>query len=688
MLSGVAPERYELIRLIGRGAMGDVFCARDTQLQRNVALKVLRVSDLDENDGESPSSSVIRMMREARAAAALQHPNIVTVHDVGQIVSDKGDEVSCFISMELIEGRRLRDYVRKSDVPVEKQLTWLAEIARALAFAHDRGIIHRDIKPENVMIRDDGVVKVLDFGLARRAPEALAQAGIALPSITEKGSVVGTIRYMAPEQMCGEVLDGRADQFSWGVVAYELLAGWPPWPGLADSIQIVAQVLTRDPAPIHSLAPTLPPGLADLVHRAIARSREERYPSMQALLEALDPFVPAPSFLRASPASPQPVAPSVADAASPSSPSAPSARSLTPIPSAPSASSAPPPPPAKARETARIGRRLQIAALAIATMGLAVALVGRGPLVRKADKSLAASGLCAKDGDCGTGRTCKGGRCESPSCHSNAECTKAAGHAAICRSDTGVCAALASEDCHPVAAPGDLENDRTVWFGAMFPLVGEDAQAYGKIEFQAVDLARSDFAHMLRGMRARPGGNGLRPLALVACDDSVDASRAAHHLVDDIGVPAVIGFRTSSEVIELSTSTFIPRGVLTIAAINSSPIISSLPQAADQPRMVFRTMYSSAEAAAPIGLFISEVLEPAIRAVPGALAGGDGLRVALVTQDDPAGFGFADAVFRKLRFNGRSALENESKYREIAVPFDTSDGGDPDVGPVAEKLLS
>jgi branched-chain amino acid transport system substrate-binding protein len=254
--------------------------------------------------------------------------------------------------------------------------------------------------------------------------------------------------------------------------------------------------------------------------------------------------------------------------------------------------------------------------------------------------------------------------------------------------DTGACVALGSDDCHAVAEPSDFEDGRTVWFGAMFPLVGEEAQAFGKREFQAVDLARSDFAHMLRGMHARAGGNGLRPLALVACDDSVDASRAMRHLVDDVGVPAIIGFRTSKEVIDLSTSTLIPRGVLTMAALNTSPLIASLPQTADQPRMVFRTTYSSAEAAAPIGLLISQSFEPEMRGTPGALAGGDGLRVALVTQDDPAGFGFADAVFRKLRFNGRSALENESRYREITYPFDTSDGKEPDLGRVAEKLLS
>jgi branched-chain amino acid transport system substrate-binding protein len=247
---------------------------------------------------------------------------------------------------------------------------------------------------------------------------------------------------------------------------------------------------------------------------------------------------------------------------------------------------------------------------------------------------------------------------------------------------------LGSVDCHVVSEAGDLENDATVWFGAMFPFAGDEAQSFGKREFQAVDLARSDFAEMLRGTNARPDAAGAHPLGIVACDDTVDAARAARHLVDDVGVPAVIGFRTSTEVIDLATSIFVPRGVLTIAALNTSPIIASLPRAPGQPRLVFRTTYSSAQAAAPIGLLVSDVIEPEIRRQPGVLRAGDSLRVALVRQDDAAGIGFADALFRSLRFNGRSALENESSYREIVYAFDASDAGPPDFKQVAERLAA
>ncbi len=283
MDSGDLPPRYVVVRLIGRGGMGRVFCARDTRLERNVALKVLRVTGMDQNGSEfDRAESVMRMMREARAVASLEHANIVTIYDVGELPTGNGEERFCFIAMELIEGRPLRYYVGGKDVTLETRVGWLADVARALAFAHERGIIHRDIKPDNVMIREDGVVKVLDFGLARRATGIVPQPGTpVLATLTEPGSVLGTVLYMAPEQMCGAVLDGRADQFSWGVIAYELLAGKPPWSGAADSIQVVAQILTHEPVPICALEPSVSPALGEVVHRAIARNKEDRFASMR-----------------------------------------------------------------------------------------------------------------------------------------------------------------------------------------------------------------------------------------------------------------------------------------------------------------------------------------------------------------------------------------------------------------------
>jgi serine/threonine protein kinase/ABC-type branched-subunit amino acid transport system substrate-binding protein len=623
------PERYELLHFIGRGAMGSVYCATDTRLHRKVALKLLRVPT-DTDDGSERAASIARMLREARAAAALEHPNIVAIYDVGEVTLD--DKPSCFIAMELVEGTPLRDYIGQLDVPFATRVAWLSDIARALAFAHGRGIIHRDVKPENVMIREDGLVKVLDFGLARRAAEVVSPPDDdAYPNLTMEGELLGTPGYMAPEQMLRAVLDARADQFAWGVVAYELLVGLSPWGGHDSSIQVMAHVLQHEATPMLTLDPTLSPGLAAIVHRAIARDRADRYESMDAVLDALDEAFPASSQSRRA---------------------APPARITKTV---------------AARKTELPHRRPRIVEMSALAVGVgaiaATALTGREP---------------------GPAPTMPDPR----ECRSNAECAAAGGETAICRAATGRCAVLGSEDCHVVAEPGDIRNDRTVWVGAMFPLVGQDAQSFGKREFQAVDLARSEFASMLRGTQASPDAVAAPPLGIVACDDSVDAARAARHLVDDIGVPAVIGFRKSSEVIDLATSTFIPRGVLTVAALNTSPIITSLPRLPGQPRMVFRTTYSSGETARPIGLLLSDVIEPELRARPAVLRRGDDLRVALMREDGAAGLGFADALFGALRFNGRSALENGSAYQEIAYPFDLGDGGEPDLDAVADKLVA
>jgi ABC-type branched-subunit amino acid transport system substrate-binding protein/tRNA A-37 threonylcarbamoyl transferase component Bud32 len=671
-----APERYEILHLIGRGGMGYVFCARDTRLQRNVALKLRRVTSIQQDDDESErTASVTRMIREARAAAALEHPNIVTVYDVGELpIGGEGKEPSFFIAMELIEGKPLREYIGRRDVDVPTRVRWLADVARALAFAHDRGVIHRDIKPDNVMVRNDGVAKVLDFGLARRVAGVAPHAeSAALPTLTEQGSVLGTLLYMAPEQMCGVELDGRADQFSWGVIAYELLAGKLPWPGAPDSIQVVAQVLTHEPVSIFALEPTLDPDLGRIVHRAIARNKEDRFASMDAVLDALEEVFPSQGIARTS----RPQGGPVGQTDPANEGVAPRLRSAR----GPGASTSAPAAPARPG----VGWRGR-AVVVVAALG-AMAVLGGALIGRMRDRPRASPGACTADVDCGAGRTCQVGRCVAArSCRSNVECTRTSREPAVCRQETGTCAVLSSADCHIVAEPGDVENDATVWFGAMFPLLGDEAQAFGKREFQAVDLARYDFARMLRGLNTRSDAKGAHPLAIVACDDSQDASRAARHLVDDVGVPAVIGFRTSSEVIDLATSIFIPRGVLAVAALNTSPIIASLPRAPGQPRMVFRTTYSSAQAAAPIGRLVSDVLEPEIRAETSDRRGRDPLRVALVRQDDAAGIGFADALFRALRYNGRSALENESNYAEITYPFDTGGGEKADFGRIARKL--
>ena len=216
--SGRTIGRYRIEGTLGSGGMGFVYRAYDTLLRRETALKVLA--------GETTAESRARLLREARAAAALKHPNAVAVFDVGEL------EGTPFIAMEVVEGVPLRARMEDPSLPVDTKLQWLAAVADVLAAAHEAGIIHRDVKPENVMVCRDGGVKVLDFGIARRAqaPEPARSDDGAPPSSfrTAEGRLVGTPRYMAPEQRTGGVVDERADQYAWGLVAGELLCGVHP----------------------------------------------------------------------------------------------------------------------------------------------------------------------------------------------------------------------------------------------------------------------------------------------------------------------------------------------------------------------------------------------------------------------------------------------------------------------------
>jgi serine/threonine-protein kinase len=285
-------DRYRILERLGAGGMGEVYRARDPRLLRDVALKILRPSLGTATLSDPASDGAARVLREARAAAALEHPNVVAVYDVGEIQEPLALRGTPYIAMELVKGRSLRAYVGAPDVPMEERLRWLVDVARALAAAHKAGLVHRDVKPENVMIRDDGVVKVLDFGIAKpaevpRDDVTSSTEALLLPHLTARGAIVGTPRYMPPEQMRGEALDGRADQFAWGVVAYELLAGRPPWVGDGDLLHVVSQVLSTDPPAPRSVSPELPEGVDAVVMRALAKARDERFASMDDLVSAL-----------------------------------------------------------------------------------------------------------------------------------------------------------------------------------------------------------------------------------------------------------------------------------------------------------------------------------------------------------------------------------------------------------------
>ena len=259
---------YEVVELIGRGGMGEVYRGTDTRLGRSVAIKV---SSQDFND---------RFEREARAISALNHPNICTLYDVGPN----------YLVMEFVEGESLATLVGRGPLPLDKALTYAIQIADALAAAHQRGIVHRDLKPGNIMITANGV-KVLDFGLARFNVPAHSSASIAnMPTIqepvTEAGSVVGTLYYMAPEQAGGKEADARSDIFSFGVVLYEMVTGQRAFNG--DSQAEVMASLLRDQPPSMSLRQPVPRALERIVKQCIEKKPEDRWNSAKDLKRALE----------------------------------------------------------------------------------------------------------------------------------------------------------------------------------------------------------------------------------------------------------------------------------------------------------------------------------------------------------------------------------------------------------------
>jgi len=275
--------RYAIEAPLGAGGMAEVFAAYDTVLRRHVALKILHPSGAGDEAQQRR-----RVLREARAAAALTHPNTVTIFDVGEA------EGVVFIAMELLEGETLRSALRR-DVTVEQRLGWLLDAARALLEAHARGLVHRDVKPENMFVCDDGTVKLLDFGIAKRDEiEGGAREDALGPSSlrTVEGRLVGTPRYMAPEQKRAEPTDARTDQYAWGLVAFELLTGVQPVAGIT-TIKVdgdgSAGAVTSGSPYIGRLRAVegLEEDLAAAIARALEPRKEDRFASMDPIVALL-----------------------------------------------------------------------------------------------------------------------------------------------------------------------------------------------------------------------------------------------------------------------------------------------------------------------------------------------------------------------------------------------------------------
>lgn len=255
--------RYDVSSEIGRGAMGVVYRAMDPMLERTVAIKTINMA-LDPGEMEHYEK---RFTIEARAAGGLNHPNIVTIHDIGR----SGD--LAYMAMEFLEGRELKDLIADRELTVDRALEIAAQAADGLAYAHQHDVVHRDIKPANIMILSDGRVKIMDFGIARmRTADVRTQTGV----------VLGSPRYLSPEQVLGKRSDGRADIFSLGVIIYEMVAGKTPFDGV-DVNSLMFQIVNFTPPPPSAVNTALPQMLDLIIAKALAKSADERYASIAEL---------------------------------------------------------------------------------------------------------------------------------------------------------------------------------------------------------------------------------------------------------------------------------------------------------------------------------------------------------------------------------------------------------------------
>ena len=265
---------YQVLSQVGSGGMGVVYAARDTRLGRIVALKVL-----PPEKSRDPKRRQ-RFLREARASAALNHPNIVNIYDIGS------DQETDFIAMELVTGSSLDALMKRGLLPVADILSYATQIAKAMLAAHTAGVIHRDLKPSNIMVNGEGTVKLLDFGLAQLNPLLVAEETDTTSNLTEFGAAVGTLQYMSPEQARGETVDERSDIFSFGVVLYEMAAGVKPFHA-SSAFGVMHAISYTEPKPIAECRAETPPKLCEIIAKCLKKDRDSRYPNMGAVQAAL-----------------------------------------------------------------------------------------------------------------------------------------------------------------------------------------------------------------------------------------------------------------------------------------------------------------------------------------------------------------------------------------------------------------
>jgi serine/threonine-protein kinase len=638
--------KYRIVGVLGIGGMASVYSAVHRNGSR-VAIKVLHEEVSIRADARA------RFLREGYAANRIGHPGAVQILD-----DDTADDGAAFLVMELLRGETLRARAERAGgkLPWREVLALGRQLLDVLVAAHARGVVHRDIKPDNLFLTTSRALKVLDFGIARVEDDLGAHA-------TATGTRLGTPAYMPPEVALGRTaeIDARSDVWSAGATLFMLLSGRAVHDG-ESSAEVAVRAATMPAPPLGSVIEGVPPEVAAIVDRALRFRREDRWPSARAMLDAIDAAAGGELEVDAIGAVPaQDDALRADETEAPRDGATTASVEITAAPRSreaeiPTASSEPATDgPVEGPRLVPAPARRPLRAKALALLGVAVIAAG-----------VVVSGLRASRVRAGDPAATSAARAPAPPCASSAECVARLGGApALCRKDDGACVALANDACEVLAEPADVGNDATVWIGALWPHKRADPEHYGRRSANAIELARRDFAEASGGLPpARPGGP-RRPIAIVLCDDRDDPERAAAHLVDDLRVPAILGFGTSKEVLDLAPSLFIPRGVLAVVATGSATTIRDLPRRPGEPRLVVRASLATDAYSWPFAALVERVIEPELRA---SLPPGEPVRVALLRHDSFVGHITAGSRIRELRFNGKSVADNGDAFLQIARP--------------------
>lgn len=670
---GTMIGHYEVVEPLGQGGMGDVYLARDARLGRRVALKFL----LQVN----PKLSA-RFFVEARATAQVTHENIVALYDIAEYQGHP------YMVLEYVPGKTLSTWLHERQVrgktepvPPAQAAEIMLPVVRALQCAHEAGIVHRDLKPANIMLTKSGTVKVLDFGVAKlivdtatpttnepTVPErdaSPARMGMSPPDLTEAGVLVGTRAYMAPEQWWGESIDGRTDIWAVGIMLYQMVTGDHPLAPLSPESLVSVTVRDKPMPSVLDLAPSVG-DLGLIIDRCLRKPKDERLSSAQELAEALETLVRAQPSLRIAPRfSDKPPAEPRNDVPPSSNDTKESAKALE-VSNQKFAGS-----------SSQTRSRLLFGVAAIAALAIGGGVFEwrhYAPALATASSTVAGAAACV------------GSQCVPATCTSNSEClVKSEGKASICRKETSTCVVLEAHGCRVLADKQEVENDATLWIGAMYPY-GPKGSFYGKQAARAVELARNDFRD-LGGIPPVELGGKPRPIGVVLCDDAEEQKQVAKHLIESVRVPVILGFARSKEVMDLASEFFLPQGILALASNTASTLVD-IPHLPGEPRLVFRVTTSAEMVSRPKAVFVEKILEPQLKS-RGVLKGAEALRIALVRSNNTSGVSHADKLISLLHWNGKNALENGDAIQQFVVPDELERKDKPDVvRPVAQAIAT